>query len=78
MTSVRRIFEWVITAVMFASIWYWNFKPIVLIAWIFFFLLNAFWNIFSLNSKVRELAATVEKLKTTVDKLTDEVKGHCP
>jgi len=70
MTSVRRIFEWGITAIMFASLWYWNFKPIVLILWIFFFLLNAFWNIFSLDRKLRELTTTVEELKTAVDKLS--------
>jgi hypothetical protein len=69
MSLGRKVFEWVLTAVMFSSVWYWKFSPYICIFWLLVLLGNAFWHIFSVEKKVRKLTIAVEKLSAEVQNL---------
>ena len=76
MSSGRKIFEWLLTALMFLSLWYWKFSPNVCIFWLVVLLANAFWHIFSTEEKLRKLTTTVDKLNENVQGLKDALDNR--
>jgi hypothetical protein len=71
MTRGRKVFEWLLTTVIFLSLWYWKFSPNICVLWLVVLLANAFWHIFSTEDKLRKLTATVDTLNDKVQELKD-------